>query len=100
MSRRGLHLASAVTTLLLLVGVAGTSSAAAKPATVAMTCGQSAETAAAQLRALTLDQQRSYIATCGLPLTTQAHCFSLVLGKVRARCTTCHTQPSRIVFRS
>lgn len=99
MPRRGWHVVGALAALLLFLG-AGTSSAAAKPTTVAMTCADTSDGAAAQLRALTLDQQRTYIATCGLGLTAHAPCFSLGIGQIKVRCTTCHTQPSRIVFRS
>jgi hypothetical protein len=89
--------------VLFVVGVAGTSSASAKPATVELTCARSTDAAADQLRALTLDQQRAYIATCGLPGSTHPGCFGLVLGSQPAGtkpCTSCHSQPGRVVLRA
>jgi hypothetical protein len=103
MPRQGRHVAGVVAALLFLVGVVGTSSASAQPATAAMTCAHSTDGAAAQLRILTLDQQRAYLATCGLPFTTHPACFGLSFGTAQASgakpCATCHTRPSHIVFR-
>ena len=88
--------------LFLLVGIGGTSSAAANSGRVVITCAPSAEGAAEQLRALTLDQQRQYLAACGLPLGAHPGCFGLVLGSTTSpsRCATCHARPGRVVLRS
>jgi hypothetical protein len=86
--------------LLLLVGAGGASSAAASSGPVEITCAPGVESAAAQLRALTLPQQREYLALCGLPAGAHPGCFSFSLGSTTTRCPTCHTKPGRVVLRS